>query len=483
MLFKIHAERNSTDTKTFLYDNETNTLSTEDGFIFEDPRIEAKWEPATIFSKEQPLSKSRRVTTLKIQVGLSCNYGCSYCSQRFVERADETSHKHVDTFMQRLSNLDFDEQSGLKIEIWGGEPLVYIKTIKPLVAALNKKFSSWLKKPRFSMITNGSLLTEETCDWLYANHFSVAISHDGPAQHVRGPDPFDDPELKKTILRFYHMMRPINRISFNSMLNRNNMSRREVYQWFVNLTGDPSVILGEGGIIDAYDDDGLANSLNTKDEHFQYRRTAFNDIFSTNGGIGNYGILEKIDAFGRAVLSHRPSEALAQKCGMDDEHTLAVDLRGNIITCQNVSAVATAGNGMSHLAGNITDIEAAKIHTGTHWSNRPDCASCPVLHICQGACLYLEGEYWDKSCNNSYSDAIPLFALSIEKITGYIPTFIDADHLPPERRDIWGTILDHEEATTSSTASKKFVQQTTIVEGIEVFSQAEIIDAALAHGK
>ena len=480
MLFKIHAERNSEDTTILLYDNETNTLSTESGQIFEDPTVKRTWEPATVFSKEMPLTKSRQVRVLKIQVGLSCNYGCSYCSQRFVERADETSHKHVETFMHRLSNLDFDEAAGLKIEIWGGEPLVYIKTIKPLVAALKEKFSGWMKKPRFSMITNGSLLTEETCDWLYANQFSVSISHDGPAQYVRGPDPFDDPDLKKTILTFYHMMRPINRISFNSMLNRNNMSRRKVYEWFVALTGDPNVPLGEGGIIDAYDDDGLANSLNTKEEHFDYRRTAFNDIFTTNGTIGNYGIIEKIDNCTNAILAHKPAEAVSQKCGMDDEHVLAVDLRGNIITCQNVSAVATSGNGMPHLAGNITNIEAAKIHTGTHWSKRPDCASCPVLHICQGACLYLQEEYWDKSCNNSYSDAIPLFALSIEKITGYIPTFIDADHLPPERRDIWGTILTHDELSQTTSPSRKFVQQKTLVEGIEVFTQAETLEA-LTH--
>ena len=44
-------------------------------------------------------------------------------------------------------------------------------------------------------------------------------------------------------------------ISFNAMMNVKNKSRKAVYDWFVNLTGDPNVLLGEGGIVDAYDEE------------------------------------------------------------------------------------------------------------------------------------------------------------------------------------------------------------------------------------
>jgi uncharacterized protein len=477
MLFNIHAERNGGQDKVvFIYDNVTNELRAQDGFLFENTALlKEKWNDATIFSKEHPMVKSKLVKILKIQFGLSCNYSCSYCSQRFVERADETNKKDIDGFMRKLENLEFNEQEGLKIEFWGGEPLVYIKTIKPLLEELQKKFSSWEKKPRVSMITNGSLLTDELCDWLFKNHFSVSISHDGPGQHVRGPDPFDDPVVKDVILRFYRRMRPLGRISLNSMLNKSNQSRKEIYEWFVNLTGDPNVILGEGGLIDAYDTDGLASALTTKQEHFEFRQTAFKDIATTGGAIGFVGILEKIDGFTNAVLSHKPSRSLGQKCGMDDDNILAVDLKGNVITCQNVSAVSTAGNGMPHIGGNIVNMDAVKIRTTTHWSNRPDCANCPVLHICQGSCMYLQEEYWDKSCDNAYSDAVALFALSLEKITGYIPYLIEADHLPPERQDIWGWTLQHPEEENRDLVSLHPVIQTKmVVEDVEVYTQAVV---------
>lgn len=479
MKFKIHAEKTANDTAVFIYDNETNTLSTEQGFVFEDPRLmdDFKNFPASIpFSKEQPLKKVRTPRILKIQLGLSCNYSCSYCSQRFVPRADETSKKDVELFMKRLENLEFSEANGLRIEFWGGEPLVYIKTIMPLVAALKKKFASWERKPHYSMITNGSLLTDELCDWLFDNQFGVAISHDGPGQHLRGPDPFEDPELKAVVLRFYRRMKPLGRMSFNSMLNAKNISRKEITDWFVAFTGDPNVVLGEGSLIDAYDDDGLENSLTTKDEHFTFRRTAFNDIFGTGGAIGFHGVKEKIDDFTRSVLAHKSADAVGQKCGMDDEYVLAVDLRGNVISCQNVSAVATAMNGMPHLAGNIMNMDAVQVRTSTHWRNRPNCSGCPVLHLCQGSCMYLEGEYWWKSCKNSFSDNVVLFALSIEKITGYIPTYIEADHLPPERQDIWGTILQHEEVSKRDVKKAKTVQQKIRLEDVEVFSRAEVLE-------
>lgn len=475
MKFKIHAERSANDRAVFYYDNETNFLTSESGSVYEDPKAAQAYQtnPRSLpFSKTEPLRKFKTVRILKIQLGLSCNYGCSYCSQRFVPRAEETNKKDIEVFLKRLENLEFSEKTGLRLEFWGGEPLVYIKTIMPLVAALKKKFASWEVKPRYSMITNGSLLTDELCDWLFDNQFSVAISHDGPGQFLRGPDPFVDDELKQTVLRFYRRMRREGRISFNSMLNAKNTSRKEIYDWFVDFTGDPNVVLGEGGLIDAYDDDGLDNSLATKQEHFEFRRQAFNDVFSTAGNIGFHGVREKIDDFTRAVLAHKSSNIVGQKCGMDDEYILAVDLRGNVISCQNVSAVATAMNGMSHLAGNITNMDAVQIRTSTHWRNRPHCSGCPVLHICQGSCMYLEGEYWHKSCQNSYTDSVVLFALSLEKMTGYIPYHIEADHLPLERQDIWGTLFEHEETSNRDVNRARAVQAKTLVNDVEVFTGA-----------
>jgi uncharacterized protein len=448
MKFKILAVNSDSESKTFEYDNQTNII-TLDGNVIGNDSISLLHKVARSFSPDEPLTKSNKVKKLKIQLGLSCNYSCEYCSQRFVERADETSFKDVDSFLKKLDNLEFSEELGLHVELWGGEPLVYWKTIVPLVAALKKRFSSWNSPATFSMISNGSILTDEMREWILDNLNGFAISHDGPGQHVRGPDPFDDPEQKKQMLALYNEVKTHTRflksMSFNSMLNAKNYSRKEIRQWFIEHTGDPDVLIGEGSLVDAYDEGGISLSLHTKKEHFEFRKLAFAEIYN-NGkeqGFGWLNVVAKINQVINSLQKHVPASSLGQKCGMDDDNTMAVDLRGNVLTCQNVSAVAINANGKPHNSGNIENMEDVKVTTSTHWTKRDACSSCPVLHACKGSCMFVVDEYWEKSCNNAYSDNVVVFAIAFEALTGYIPIFIDAPGLPDMRKDVFGTQLNH----------------------------------------
>jgi uncharacterized protein len=481
MIFEIEAKKHGTNEKrTFFYDNMTNTLKDEFGVTFEYPDLPANsmegHKEYIPFSKDLPLKKSRSIQTLKIQLGLSCNYSCDYCSQKFVERAPETNKKDIDAFMEKLDAMEFDEGKGLRLEFWGGEPFVYWKTLKPLVESIREKFKSWEQKPVYTIITNGSILNDEIIDWLMMNDFVVGISHDGPGQSVRGPDPFDDPEQRETILGFYRMMTRLKKgFSFNAMLNSKNRSRKEIYDWFVKLTGDPYVHLGEGGIVDAYDEDGITSSLQTKQEHFEFRKTAFKDIYSTNGQIGFNQIIQKIDGFTQSVLSHADAKYLGQKCGMDEENTIAIDLRGNVLTCQNVSSLEIGKNDEPHLGGNIADYDNIKITTSTHWSNRKECPECPVLHLCKGACMFLDKKFWDISCANSYSDNVALFALSIHKMTGFIPTLIKSPTLPLERQDIFGTVFEHKEEPKRKIIPIKVVNEKVgVIDNVEVYGKSRV---------
>ena len=179
MIFEILAEKTPNDKKVFYYDNEKNILKDETNFIYVNNELKNKksyTKESIPFSKDSPLKKSRKVRIIKIQMGLSCNYSCDYCSQKFVERAPETSKKDIDNFMVMLDELQYSEKTGLKVEFWGGEPFVYWKTMKPLAEAIREKFSHWKEQPHFSVITNGSLLTEDICAWLYAMGFSFKKS-------------------------------------------------------------------------------------------------------------------------------------------------------------------------------------------------------------------------------------------------------------------------------------------------------------------
>jgi uncharacterized protein len=160
---------------------------------------------------------------------------------------------------------------------------------------------------------------------------------------------------------------------------------------------------------------------------------------------------------------------------MDDEHVLAVDLRGNVMTCQNVSSLETSKNGESHLGGSLDDYDNVAIKTSTHWSKREECPKCPVLHLCKGACMFLDKKFWDISCANAYSDNVALFALSIQAMTGYIPTLIKQDELPLERQDIFGTIYEHKEKPQKKIINIKVVSEKIgQVDGVEVYGKSRL---------
>ena len=124
---------------------------------------------------------------------------------------------------------------------------------------------------------------------------------------------------------------------------------------------------------------------------------------------------------------------------MDDPSKIAVDLKGNVLTCQNVSAVAKSFNGESHLIGHVSDFENIKLKTSTHWTHREECPNCPVLQICQGSCMFLDGDMFDLACDNAYSDNIPYFLAGWEILTGTIPYYIEGPQ-KANRQDITGTV-------------------------------------------
>ena len=480
MIFEILAKKDFTFTKTFYYDNQTNILKDDDGIVIEAPSYEEpiKFDttPIVPFDKNTPLKKSKLITHLKIQMGLSCNYSCDYCSQKFVERPPETNKKDIDAFLQKLEVLEFEETKGLLIEFWGGEPFVYWKTFKPLAEALQEKFADWKTPPKFSVITNGSILTKEICAWLYYMNFSVSISHDGPGQSARGPDPFEDEQNKKIVMDLYKVLRPTGRISFNSMMNTKNQSRKAVRDWFINFTGDPNVILAEGHMVDAYDEDGLSNSLQTKKDHFQYRRKALSDILETETLNNNSMLLQKVNTFIDDVLYHKPADIVGQKCGMDSETTLAIDMKGNVLTCQNVSAVETGMNGESHLGGNLDNYDDVRVKTATHWKNRKECSSCPVLHLCKGSCMFLDGKYWEHTCNNAYSDNVVFFSAAFMMLTkGYIPVMIRGEVLPLDRQDVWGELYKHEEEPKKKVIPIKVISEKIgTINNVEVYGKSKV---------
>jgi len=127
-----------------------------------------------------------------------------------------------------------------------------------------------------------------------------------------------------------------------------------------------------------------------------------------------FGLGAKIRDVYASLQRRRPIEALGQKCGMDREDTIAVDLRGNVMTCQNTGAKG------AHKIGHVADFDAIALDTATHFAFREECMACPVVQLCKGSCMFLEGEFFKQSCANEFAFNMGVLMAAVWHLTGMV---------------------------------------------------------------
>jgi uncharacterized protein len=371
------------------------------------------WKSAFPVSPENPAHKSRNVRVLKIQMGLKCNYSCTYCNQASQPHEVQGGIEDVRAFLKKLPEW-FDggedgQGKGLRIEFWGGEPFVYWKALKVLGTELRALFP----KAEFNIVTNGSLIDDEKIEWLDGLGFGVGVSHDGPG-HVaaRGPDPLEDPARRAAIRKLYDRLFPKGRIGFNCVLTGENRSLVAIREYIGARLGiDPvNVPLTSEELLLPYDAGGMALSPSSPEEHDRVLQEVWWEAV-TGRSMPVGAVRRKCEDFFRSLAESRSASSLGQKCGMDRPEHLAVDLKGNALTCQNTSAAT------KHRIGSIDAFEDIRLTTAHHWSTREECVRCPVVQLCKGACLFLEGDLWRQACDNSFTWNLALLAISLYWLT------------------------------------------------------------------
>ncbi len=386
------------------------------------------WIPAFPVSPSNPGAKSRSLRSIKIQLGLKCNYSCKYCNQGGERAQSKSQGSDVDSFMNLLPSwFDGGEDGlgkGVAFEFWGGEPLVYWKTLRPLAEQIRSKYP----QARFNIITNASLLNDEIIDQLDRLNFGVGISHDGEQYaNVRGIDPLTQPEKKRMIRKLFDRLAPQNRIGFNCVITRENRSLAKIRSYIADKLEVPEnqVSLTTEEILLPYDSSGLQLSPQSDFDYYSLMQQTYWEAV-TGQSMPVSTLHQKMRLFFKSIAEGRPAFSLGQKCGMDRSDTIAVDLKGNALTCQNTSADT------KHKIGHIQDFDQIRLTTAHHWSTRRECVRCPVLQLCQGACLFLENKLWEKACDNSFYWNLAVLAASMYWMTGLVLTEIQGTSL---RRD------------------------------------------------
>jgi uncharacterized protein len=422
----LHCTDGDGEEVRLIYSPHESILWDESGMPLLSDVLPASHGVALAVSPATPGWKSTAPATLKIQLGMSCNYSCSYCNQ--ASQADAgavTRTADADKFLASLDHwLDGAPE---RIEFWGGEPLLYFAKLKRLVPALRQRFPA----TNFTLVTNGSLLDEEILSFVERHDIFMSISHDGPGQHLRGPDHFDDSE-RATWLRELWRRRggAVGRVAFNFVLTPANSDVQATRRWLAEKIGDDDLLTDTEGVVCVYDKDTLHGPGRWDEQDYARLAQSIVDGFVNGNALKIRDLTRRAQDFVDSLRTRRPASALGQKCGMDRPDQLAVDLKGQVMTCQNTGAEG------KHRLGHVDALSDVKLDTATHWSHRESCRYCPVVQLCKGSCMYLDDDLFAESCENEYRFNVAVLGGVLQRLTGLKLQSITGEIRRPKARRV-----------------------------------------------
>lgn len=337
-----------------------------------------------------------------LQMTQNCNLRCSYCtySGNYENRthsnkvmSEDIIYKCVDYLMSHS-----DEIEEVDIGFYGGEPLLQKADIIKCITYINNKYSH--RNVSYSITTNGTLLDDDTINFLVHNNIYLTISLDGPKEiqdtnrrTVNGEGTFDKimynlKRIKSTYPEYYK------KVLFNTVLTPNKDFD------CINNFFSTEDILGKNSLMR-----GMVTATNSKTE------IEFEE---------NYYIVHKTETLKLLLwmLKRVRKDKVAQHYLQDEgkikrlckslseikgcfkishpggpcipgERRLFVDVYGNFFPCEKVSET-------SHVMkmGNVfdgVDIDRARRLLNIGELSSDECKSCWNFHFCGVCCSNADG--------------------------------------------------------------------------------------------
>ena len=403
----------------FLYDNATNGLLDVDGNHLSKPfTYPADWDQ--LKDRFGATHVVKNPETIKITLGHGCNYSCGYCMQKDIGNPNERAVNGLTPMLIQKIRRHLDLSETTRIELWGGETLLYWKDMMPIMEEFDQPGVTWY------VPTNGTPLMHKHIDFFMKLKGKVAmgISHDGPAhESTRGPE-----FLHKKVDVLKRIERECGQqvqYSFNPVISRTNYDLFAINEFFVRFFDEHQLkykqLSFELGRV--YDETMAKNSTHhvINAEHIPaYREILTNylqahlDQYHQHGAITDGPLLaNNLFHTGMGVIPYaktlyeRKQPLLKTNCGVDDSRLMSMDMLGNVRTCQNTDE--------SYNGGNLMYIKGIRIQRVN--LNRDDhCGPCEVRRLCKSSCpLDLGAATFQTNCNieKTHYRAIQLAAFAL----------------------------------------------------------------------
>lgn len=345
---------------------------------------------------------------LTILSSLGCNFDCPYCFE--LKRPSVMREEVQDAIVTMVEDKLASFQS-VSVEWFGGEPLVGRKAIFALSKRLIALCASAKAKYSASMVTNGYLLDEETCERLSLCAVQdIQISLDGPA-HIHDkmrPLRGGGSTFARIVENLHHSVGKFN-VTIRINVDRNNIAHVEDLLGILRregFSGKLSVYLGQLTAVN----DGVPSPSSGYGSRCMSRQVFSAEELKFTGIAAKYG-------FGRASLP-RPKGAPCTAVRASD---LVIGSEGELYKCYESAGTP------AEVVGNIRDYRTLNSNVRKWLDYSPfrnkECLNCIALPVCMGGCPHhaFDLQLYDGRCGTFRHN-------HLERIGNYIDQHLQTAH-------------------------------------------------------
>lgn len=329
-------------------------------------------------AKHQSKSSSY-IKAVCLNVAHDCNLRCKYC---FADGEGYNLEKKLMSFQVAKKSIDFlIKESGskrnLEVDFFGGEPLLNFDVVKKTVEYARTQEKLYNKNFRFTITTNGTLLTDEIIDYLEENMENIVLSIDGRKEihdnirvfmNDKGSYDIILPNIKKVVAK-RHLSKK--QYFIRGTFTSKNLDFSEDVKHFIDL-GFKEISIEPVAL-------PYENPLSIKEKDFEQIFNQYEKICEElikNKDVNFYHF--NIDIYNGPCIYKR-----LIACGAGYEY-VAITPNGDVYPCHQF-----IGN-KDFIMGNIFDdnlnTEITKTFKGTHIYNKLECKECWARFDCSGGC-------------------------------------------------------------------------------------------------
>lgn len=330
--------------------------------------------------KKAKIVDNLTLRTVALNLTNRCNFTCSYCFANHglydkpgLTMSEEIATKVIDLLFENITN---NKQKRAAITFFGGEPLLEWELLQKIVCYAEKNKPSSLKRLKFLITTNASLLDRPKINFLKKHSFSVMISIDGPPKsHDLNRKLANGAGTYHKILSNIIEANKILPVTFRATITNNNLDLVKIVRHFKKL-GAKIIIFG-------LDNDGLKKDNYYKIMKF-YKKLA--NLYLRDIIEGNF---YEITNFSDALLQIVFKERKISHCNAGLSY-LGISADGSMYKCPRFTGFR------DHRFGSVLDEnemikkqKAFKIGLKENAGSRNKvCFNCPFVLLCGGLCHY-----------------------------------------------------------------------------------------------